>query len=38
METGYGHFFAGQYAADTTPVGGGGDDADFVYLMTTLKF
>lgn len=38
METGYGHFFAGQYAADTAPIGGGSDDADFVYLMTTYKF
>jgi len=38
METGYGHFFAAQYAADTAPVRGGADDADFVYLMTTYKF
>lgn len=38
MEAGYGHYFAGQYAADTAPIGAGSDDADFVYLMTTYKF
>ena len=38
LELGYGHFFAGDYAADTAPVGGGADDADFVYVQTTWKF
>ena len=31
---GYSHFFAGQYLEDT----GGGDDADFAYLMLTLNY
>jgi hypothetical protein len=38
LELGYGHFFAGDYATDTAPVGGGGDDADFAYLQATWKF
>jgi hypothetical protein len=31
---GYSHFFAGTYLSDT----GAGSDADFVYLMTGIKF
>ncbi len=31
---GYSHFFAGDYLRDT----GAGSDADFVYVMTTVKF
>jgi hypothetical protein len=38
IDLGYGHFFAGDYAADTAPAGGGGDDADFAYLQATWKF
>lgn len=38
LEVGYGHFFAGSYAADTAPAGGGGDDADFAYIQATYKF
>ena len=34
VSTGYSHFFAGQYLADT----GAHDDADFGYLMTTFLF
>ncbi|MCB9782511.1 MAG: alginate export family protein [Candidatus Omnitrophica bacterium] len=38
MELGYGHFFAEDYVRDTSPNGREADDADFVYLMTTLTF
>ncbi|NUN97584.1 MAG: alginate export family protein [Candidatus Omnitrophica bacterium] len=38
VEAGYGHFFAGGLAADTAPLGGGADDADFAYIQTTWKF
>jgi hypothetical protein len=38
IDLGYGHYFAGDYAADTAPAGGGGDDADFAYLQATWKF
>lgn len=38
FDFGYGHFFAGQYAADTAVAGAGADDADYVYLQTTCKF
>ena len=38
MELGYGHFFAEDYVRDTSPNGREVDDADFVYLMTTLTF
>lgn len=34
MLVGYSHFFAGSYLDDT----GGGDDADFAYLMLTLNY
>jgi len=34
VSTGYSHFFAGQYLADT----GFHDDADFGYVMTTFNF
>ena len=34
LEAGYSHFFAGSFVDDT----GGDDDADFGYLMATLKF
>jgi len=34
VSTGYSHFFAGQYLADTGP----SDDADFGYVMTTFNF
>jgi hypothetical protein len=38
IEGGYGHFFSGGLAADTATVGGGADDANFVYVQTTWKF
>ena len=31
---GYSHFFAGRYLSDTDA----GSDADFVYVMTGIKF
>jgi len=34
LTAGYSHFFAGDYLSDT----GAGSDADFVYLMTSIKF
>ena len=34
ISTGYSHFFAGQYLADT----GASNDADFGYVMTTFNF
>ena len=34
LTAGYSHFFAGGYLDDT----GAGDDADFFYFMTGLKF
>ena len=34
VTAGYSHFFAGNYLSDT----GAGSDADFIYLMTSLKF
>ena len=34
VQTGYSHFFAGTYLKDTGPH----DDADFAYVMATLKF
>ena len=34
LTAGYSHFFAGDYLDDT----GSGDDADFFYLMSGLKF
>ncbi|HRH94431.1 MAG TPA: alginate export family protein [Prosthecobacter sp.] len=34
LTAGYSHFFAGDYLSDT----GTGSDADFVYLMTSIKF
>ena len=34
FEGGYSHFFAGDYLSDT----GASDDADFVYLQTTITF
>ncbi len=34
VTVGYSHFFAGSYLNDT----GAGDDADFVYVMTSVKF
>ncbi|MGI9114148.1 MAG: alginate export family protein, partial [Chthoniobacterales bacterium] len=34
VQTGYSHFFAGQYLVDTGPH----SDADFGYVMTTLSF
>ena len=34
LTAGYSHFFAGEYLDDT----GAGDDADFAYVMTGLKF
>ena len=37
VELGYGHFFAQNYIADTSP-DGDADDADFVYLQTVWSF
>jgi hypothetical protein len=34
IDAGYSHFFAGDYLRDTGP----SDDADFVYVQTTLSF
>jgi hypothetical protein len=34
LQTGYSHFFAGEYLADTGPA----DDADFGYIMTTFVY
>lgn len=34
IDVGYSHFFAGDYLRDTGPA----DDADFGYVMTTVKF
>jgi len=34
METGYSHYFAGEYLADT----GTSDDADFFYVQATVNF
>ena len=34
LQTGYSHFFAGQYLVDT----GNHSDANFGYIMTTLSF
>lgn len=36
LTAGYSHFFAGDYLSDTGT--GTGSDADFVYLMTSIKF
>lgn len=38
VEVGYAHFFAGDYVYDTDPIDKGVDDADFLYLKTTLAF
>ena len=38
VEAGYGHFFAGDYIAQSQAVNGGSRDADWVYLQTTLRF
>lgn len=38
FETGYCHFFAGDYVEDTKVPGTSADDADFVYAQVTLKF
>jgi hypothetical protein len=38
VEAGYGHFFSGDYIAQSQAVNGGARDADWVYIQTTLKF
>lgn len=41
VQTGYSHFFAGEYIKETSPTLGGragSDDADFFYFQTLLKF
>jgi hypothetical protein len=38
VEAGYGHFFSGDYIAQSQAANGGARDADFVYLQTSLKF
>jgi hypothetical protein len=38
VETGYGHFFAGDYIAQSQAGNGGSRDADWVYIQTTLRF
>ncbi len=38
VEIGYGHFFSGDYIAQSQAVNGGTRDADWVYLQTTFKF
>ena len=38
VETGYGHFFTGNYVHQSEAVNGGDRDADWVYVQTTIKF
>jgi len=38
LEAGYGHFFSGDYIAESQAVNGGARDADFVYVQSTVKF
>lgn len=38
VEAGYGHFFSGDYIAQSQAVNGGSRDADWVYLQTSFKF
>lgn len=38
LEAGYGHFFSGDYIAQSQAMNGGSRDADWVYVQTTLKF
>ncbi len=38
VEAGYGHFFAGNYIAQSQAGNGGDRDADWVYIQTTIKF
>ena len=38
VEAGYGHFFSGDYIAQSQAVNGGARDADWVYVQTTFKF
>lgn len=38
LELGYGHFFASDYVADTSPGRAESDDADFFYLQTVFTF
>jgi hypothetical protein len=38
LELGYGHFFADNYIADSSPGGRESDDADFFYLQTVWTF
>ncbi len=38
LEAGYGHFFSGDYIAQSQAVNGGARDADFVYVQSTIKF
>jgi hypothetical protein len=38
VETGYGHFLAGDYINQSQGGNGGSRDADWVYVQTTIKF
>ena len=38
LETGYGHFFTGDYVHQTLAASGGDRDADWVYVQTTVNF
>ncbi|MSR64181.1 MAG: hypothetical protein EXS18_00170 [Verrucomicrobiae bacterium] len=38
VQGGYSHFFAGDFVRDTTGTNNGKDDADFLYVQTTLSF
>jgi hypothetical protein len=38
VEAGYGHFFAGDYIAQSQAGNGGSRDADWVYAQTSIKF
>jgi len=38
IEAGYGHFFNGDYIAQSQAANGGARDADWVYIQTTIKF
>lgn len=38
VEVGFGHFFAGDYVAQSQAVNGGSRDADFAYVQTSIRF
>ncbi|HUC84837.1 MAG TPA: alginate export family protein [Candidatus Acidoferrales bacterium] len=38
VEAGYGHFFSGDYIAESQAANGGARDADWIYIQTSLKF